>query len=157
MEVSLGDRVRVTRNNKELGVRNGEEFLVEKTDEGRLALKAKDEKRVEFALSEPLHIDHNYVNTVYSSQGKICNKCLISVDRTFGREAMYVAMSRARFDVKIFTPSKEAMVELVSQSRAKVAALEVVAEASVSKELREVRSYSQQQSQGHSCGRGMSM
>jgi conjugative relaxase-like TrwC/TraI family protein len=157
MEVSVGDRVRITRNNKELGVRNGEEFLVEKTDDGRLALKAKDEKRVEFALSEPLHIDHNYVNTVYSSQGKTCNKCLISVDRTFGREAMYVAMSRARFDVKIFTPSKEAMVELVSQSRAKVAALEVVAEASVSKELREVRSYSQQQSQGHSCGRGMSM
>jgi hypothetical protein len=70
---------------------------------------------------------------------------------------MYVAMSRARFDVKIFTTSKEAMVELVSQSRAKVAALEVVAEVSVSKELREARSYSQQQSQGHSCGRGMSM
>ena len=52
----------------------------------------------------------------------------------------------------IFVPRK-----LVSQSRAKVAALEVVAEVSVSKELREARSYSQQQSQGHRCGRGMSM
>ncbi len=91
---------------------------------------------MEIAHYRPLHVDHNYVNTAYSSQRKTCNKCLISVDRAFGREAM---------------------VELVSQSRAKVAALEVVAEAAVSKELREVRSYSQQQSQGHSCGRGMSM
>ena len=87
---------------------------------------------IEQDIREPLHIDHNYVHTVFASQGKTCDRVFISVDKTFGLEAMYVALSRARFEAKIITPDKDQMLETISQSRAKLSALEVVPEQLIS-------------------------
>jgi hypothetical protein len=48
-----------------------------------------------------------------------------------------VTISRARFEAKIITPNKEEMLTTISQSRAKLSALEVVPENSITKELGE--------------------
>jgi hypothetical protein len=50
---------------------------------------------------------------------------------------MYVALSRARFEAKIVTPDREEMLTTISQSRAKLSALEVVPEQAIVKELGE--------------------
>lgn len=55
-------------------------------------------------------------------------KVLISVDKNFGHEAMYVALSRARYEAKIITPDKDEMLATISQSRAKLSALDVTSE-----------------------------
>jgi hypothetical protein len=54
--------------------------------------------------------------------------CSDSVDKTFGHEAMYVALSRARYEAKIITPDKDEMLATISQSRAKLSALDVTSE-----------------------------
>lgn len=128
IEVAQGDRLKWTKNNHKLDIRNGEECIVAAIDDSKIRLQKSDGKMIEHGLKEPLHIDHNYVHTVFASQGKTCDRVFISVDKTFGQEAMYVALSRARFEAKIITPDKEQMLETISQSRAKLSALEVVPE-----------------------------
>jgi ATP-dependent exoDNAse (exonuclease V) alpha subunit len=144
LEVAEGDKLKWTRNDRVLGVRNGEECSVVRVDGSSLGLKNSDGRVLEFGDKALLHIDHNYVHTVFSSQGKTCDRVVISVDRTFGQEAMYVALSRARFEAKIVTPDREEMLTTISQSRAKLSALEVVSESTLSHELNETRQHSQE-------------
>ena len=137
LEVACADKLKWTRNDRKHDIRNGEECSLIAAEGDVLRLQKSDGKIIERRASEPMHIDHNYVHTVFSSQGKTCDRVLISVDQTFGQEAMYVALSRARFEVKIITPNKEEMLTTISQSRAKLSALEVVPEQAITKELGE--------------------
>jgi ATP-dependent exoDNAse (exonuclease V) alpha subunit len=137
LEIALGDSLKWTKNNRKLDVRNGEECVVSAIDDSKIWLRKSNGKMIEQNIKEPLHIDHNYVHTVFASQGKTCDRVFISVDKTFGQEAMYVALSRARFEAKVITPDKDQMLETISQSRAKLSALEVVPEQRLSQEFKD--------------------
>jgi ATP-dependent exoDNAse (exonuclease V) alpha subunit len=126
LEVSLGDKVRWTRNDKVLGVRNGQDAEVAAFDDKSISLRDKEGKVVTLGRQEFVHVDHNYVNTVYSSQGKTCDNVIVCTDETFGKEAMYVAVSRAKLGVKIFCEDREKLFSLASESRAKVSAMDIV-------------------------------
>jgi ATP-dependent exoDNAse (exonuclease V) alpha subunit len=148
-EFAVGDRVRWTRNDKTLGVRNGQDAIVSELRENQITVQNSDKKSVTLPLSSMLHLDHNYVNTVFSSQGKTCNNVIISTDRTFGKEAFYVAVSRARNSVKIFTEDKAEMMSCISKSKAKRSVLELVPERlfenQIAKELTVHQDHSQSQ------------
>lgn len=124
--VAEGDKIKLTRNNKAERSRNGQEFVVSKIEENVATLVDGAGKTKQLDLSKPGHFDHNFVSTVYSSQGKTTDKAIILVDRTFGKESMYVAVTRARKQVMILTDDKQKMVEQVSESRRKVSANELV-------------------------------
>jgi ATP-dependent exoDNAse (exonuclease V) alpha subunit len=128
MMIAVNDKIKCTRNDKKIGIRNGEDFELKSIQNGEMLLQGKSGKQIRMGSDIPLHLDLNYVHTVYSSQGKTCDKVLISVDKTFGHEAMYVALSRARYEAKIITPDKDEMLATISQSRAKLSALDVTSE-----------------------------
>ncbi|MEY3903524.1 MAG: Multifunctional conjugation protein TraI [Pseudomonadota bacterium] len=128
MTIAVNDKIKWTRNDKKIGIRNGEDFELKSIQNGEMLLQGKSGKQIRMGSDIPLHLDLNYVHTVYSSQGKTCDKVLISVDKTFGHEAMYVALSRARYEAKIITPDKDEMLATISQSRAKLSALDVTSE-----------------------------
>ena len=117
-EFSVGDRVRWTRNGN--GLRNGEELLVTKASKDGLILTTSKGKEV--SVKDEVFLDHAYVSTVYGSQGKTAERVLVSTDHTFGRESMYVAITRAKTEVKIFTEDKARMVGRAEVSRVKVSA-----------------------------------
>ena len=126
VEVAVGDRIRWTRNDRTLGVRNGQDATVVAVNADAVTIANKDGKPLTVRPNKAHHLDHNYVNTVYSSQGKTCENVIVSTDNTFGKEAMYVAVSRAKSNVTIFTEDKKTMLNLATESRAKISAVELV-------------------------------
>lgn len=151
IEVAIGERLRWTKNDKALGVRNGQECILETHENGNLKLKHRNGKILEISSSDLLHLEHNYVNTVFSSQGKTCDQSIISVDQTFGKEAMYVAISRARNSMKIVTPDKDEMLKIVTQSKAKLSALDLLPEEKLAVDLRHsLRMNAEESAQQHS-------
>ena len=125
-DVAQGDLVRWTRNDRNLGLRNGQDLRVERMTAHQIGLTTKDGRLVEVSREQRMHLDFNYVNTVYASQGKTCERVIISADKTFGREAMYVAVTRAKSSVTLYTQDKERMCQLAEISRAKVSAVDLV-------------------------------
>lgn len=137
-EFAVGDRVRWTRNDKQNGVRNGQDAIVIAAKNGSISVQNSDGHKVCLPMNSLQHIDHNYVNTVFSSQGKTCDRVIISADSTFGKEALYVAVSRARYDAQIFTEDKEELLRNASVSHAKKSALDLIPEQALNAEKRRV-------------------
>lgn len=125
-EFANGDRIRFTRNDRRLGVRNGQDAVVIGHDEKTFTLQTADKKVISFPREDYVHIDHNYVNTVFSSQGKTCDHVIVCTDKSFGKEALYVSVSRAKFGVDIFCEDKEKLLSTALMSRAKKSALELI-------------------------------
>jgi ATP-dependent exoDNAse (exonuclease V) alpha subunit len=123
-EFAVGDQVRWLKNDRTRALRNGQEFVIEDISE-HVALRDKDGKLISIDR-RALHLDHNYVSTVYSSQGKTCERVIISTDSSFGKEAMYVATTRAKSVVSLYTDDIKAMEHKAVQSQAKESAIDVV-------------------------------
>jgi ATP-dependent exoDNAse (exonuclease V) alpha subunit len=74
---------------------------------------------------------HGYVVTSHASQGKTVDKVLIALgSESLGaanREQFYVSVSRGREGVKLYTDDKEAMMEAVQGSSARLSATELMA------------------------------
>jgi ATP-dependent exoDNAse (exonuclease V) alpha subunit len=63
---------------------------------------------VAFNIREHPHLDHGYAVTSHSSQGQTAERVLIHVDTELGEQLVnsrmaYVSVSRAQFDVKMYT------------------------------------------------------
>jgi len=128
IELSVGDRFKWTRTNKELGHTNGDEFVVTGLAERTATLEYEDGKTESLYLDQPLHLDYAIVSTTYSSQGKTADHVLISstVDQTVSQESVYVAISRTRHDLKIFAEDVEFLVEQAQQSSAQENPIELL-------------------------------
>ncbi len=79
-------------------------------------------------LTQPLHCDYALVSTTYSSQGKTADRVLISstVDGTVSQESVYVAISRAKHDLRIFAEDREFLFEQAQSSNAQETVLELL-------------------------------
>lgn len=126
LSFAVGDKIRATKNDRLMGTSNGQEFFVTKTNENSVTLKSKSGHELHFDSKKPVHLDHNYVNTVYSSQGKTCDRVFISGNKSFGREMLYVALSRAKFDAVVVTQNKNEFMKASEIQKTKVSAVELV-------------------------------
>jgi ATP-dependent exoDNAse (exonuclease V) alpha subunit len=115
--VSVGDRLRVTQNTI-IGkdrYNNGDSFKVKGfTDKGDIELTTGKVIPENFG-----HLAHGYVHTADASQAKTVDSVLIGI----GSDSMsatdmrrfYVAVSRARYEAKIFTDDMEMLKEAASR------------------------------------------
>jgi ATP-dependent exoDNAse (exonuclease V) alpha subunit len=83
---------------------------VEKIDGGGdLKLKMDSGREVEFNVRQHPHLDYGYAVTSHSSQGQTADRVLIHVDSSqahgelLNSRMAYVSVSRAQFDVQIYT------------------------------------------------------
>ncbi|MBD2503895.1 MobF family relaxase [Anabaena azotica] len=124
IEIAEGDRLRWTKNDRQLGRRNGQEFIVRSISGNTAEIQYLDSNQTEsINLSDAQHLDYALVSTTYSSQGKTADKVLVSADTTIGQESFYVAVSRAKYDLKIYTEDKEELLSLAQSSKSKENAL----------------------------------
>ncbi|MBD2166473.1 relaxase domain-containing protein [Calothrix membranacea FACHB-236] len=124
IELALGDRLRWTKNDRQLGRRNGQEFVVKAIDGNKAQIQYLDSGLTESVnLQQAQHLDYAIVSTTYSSQGKTADRVLIAADQTIGQESFYVAVSRARYDLKLYTEDKDNLLALAQSSKAKENAL----------------------------------
>lgn len=128
IEIATGDRLRWTKNDRELERRNGQEFTVTAIKGNTARIAYHSGKTEQINLNHAQHLDRDLVSTTYSSQGKTAERVLVSVsnDRTLGKESFYVGISRAKYDLRIYAESSEALIEKAQSSRAKKNPLEVI-------------------------------
>lgn len=129
-ELSVGDRVRFTANDYGSKVINGDTGTVKtlKGDDGCLHIEKADGALVKLDSSRALHLDHGYCTTVHAAQGQTCERVLVDADikSAMSSESLYyVAISRARSEVAIYTDDKELLPEAMARSDEKTAALEL--------------------------------
>lgn len=97
---AAGDRVLFTRNERHLGVINGDIGTVTRVDTTRqrmtVDLGQDAPVRVEKAQLEDRRVVHGYATTVHKAQGATVDRLLVYGDDRLYRESGYVALSRGR-------------------------------------------------------------
>ena len=109
--------VRVTRNNAELDLANGERYEVLDVTEDAVTIAANG-RAVKLAADEPLHLDHAYATTAHSSQGLTCNRVFYNAEttsRTTAQDTYYVSISRERHEVVVFTDNAQRLPDAVER------------------------------------------
>jgi len=146
-ELAIGDIVRITQNYSKLGLVNGDRLKVNEIQipeqhkgkrngervgeqESRYIMLESPDKSGSFKLptNKPLHLDYAYATTVHSSQGLTSDLSLIDIKTkslTASQDAYYVAISRARTEVRIYTDNIKELPRAVSRMREKGVAIEV--------------------------------
>ncbi|MFQ4134743.1 hypothetical protein PGN35_000315 [Nodosilinea sp. PGN35] len=118
--IAVGDRLRWTRNNSKAGIRNGQGFVVTGLEaDGMATIRDGAGQTTTVNLSGNQYIDYAWVSTTYNSQGKTAERVLALLGETTNREAFYVAISRAKQAVTLYTTSQADLVRLAQVSRAK--------------------------------------
>lgn len=126
IEIAEGDYLKWTKNNKEKDRRNGQTFRVKAIEGTQAVIESSDGQQDTLNLNQPQHLDYALVSTTYSSQGKTAERVLISADHTIGKESFYVAISRVKSDLKLYTTERENLLLLAKISRAKENPLELL-------------------------------
>ncbi|GAB7541665.1 MobF family relaxase [Cupriavidus sp. 8B] len=127
-DMAVGDRVRVSANNYGLGLVNGEFGTVSALTPQALTLAKESGTQVVLELRRPLHLEHGYCTTVHSAQGQTCERVMIDADvkSAMANESLYyVAISRARSEVQLYTDDRSLLVGAMSRVDAKAAALDL--------------------------------
>jgi ATP-dependent exoDNAse (exonuclease V) alpha subunit len=113
-ELSVGDTVRINRNDPGRDLTNGDRMRVAGVIGGTVQLESVEQhdgrpvRSLELLANRPLHLEHAYASTVHSAQGLTNNRAMIALDtrsRTTSMNLYYVAISRARHEARIYTNS----------------------------------------------------
>ncbi|PSB30093.1 AAA family ATPase [Chlorogloea sp. CCALA 695] len=128
IEVCVGDSLRWTREDKQSGRSNRDEFMVVAIEERTATIRYFNGREESLQIDEPLPIDYAIASTTYSSQGKTADRVLVSstVDPTVSQESVYVAISRAKYDLKIYAEDIDYLLEQAQESKAQETVLELL-------------------------------
>ncbi len=97
---------------------------------GDLKLKIDSDREVAFNPHEHPHLDYGYAVTSHSSQGQTAERVLIHVDSSqahgelLSSRMAYVSISRAQFDVKLYTNDTKTLGQELSRDVTKATALQ---------------------------------
>jgi ATP-dependent exoDNAse (exonuclease V) alpha subunit len=112
-EVSIGERIMITKNDSKLGVKNGQFATVSDmkfTHGGEIELTIKidgNQQEIKMQVTGEKgfkDFDHGYSATVHKSQGATVDSAYFYASAFSDKELGYVAMSRHRDQCQVFTP-----------------------------------------------------
>jgi conjugative relaxase-like TrwC/TraI family protein len=128
--IQSGDSIRWTRNDYEQDYRNGDIAKITVDQEAGTAMaETRSGRQIAMDLSTDRHWDHGYALTVAGSQGRTVDQVIYHADSEqigTNREAFYVAVSRAKDEVTIFTDNSTSLKDAVRESRGQSSAIEAV-------------------------------
>lgn len=123
----IGEKLRITRNDATLDIANGDRFVVKAIQNNKLYL-SDGKKEIILDAAEKQHLDYAYVTTVHSSQGLTATNVIANIatnSKTVAKDWYYVAVSRAKERVVVFTDKIERLPAAVSRESQKKAALDL--------------------------------
>ena len=144
MEIAPGEMLRWTKNDSQLGRRNGQQFWVESMEGAIARVQYVDGRFEEVDFSVPQPVDYAWVSTTYSSQGKTAKRVLVAADASVDKESFYVAISRVKDDLRIYTRDLDELVRLAQTSRANENPIELLRQQIRTEITQEVSSIHQQ-------------
>ncbi|KAF3458061.1 conjugative relaxase [Ralstonia solanacearum] len=133
-ELSVGDTVRINRNDPGRDLTNGDRMRVAGVIGGVVKLESVEQRdgrpvrALELPTNRPLHLEHAYASTVHSSQGLTNDRALIALDtksRTTSMNLYYVAISRARYEARVYTNSIKELPAAIARRFDKSTALAI--------------------------------
>ncbi|AKK24982.1 MobF family relaxase [Pandoraea oxalativorans] len=134
-ELSVGDAVRINRNDAGRDLTNGDRMRVAGVAGHAVTLESLEsiERRgggpvrsLELSAARPLHLEHAYASSVHSAQGLTSERALIALDtrsRTTSMNLYYVAISRARQEARVYTNSLGELPDAIARRFDKSTAL----------------------------------
>ncbi|HAH57522.1 MAG TPA: hypothetical protein DCL86_05195 [Bacteroidales bacterium] len=117
-ELSAGDVVRVTRNNPELDLANGERYEVLMVTENAVTIGDKTGRSISLPADKPLHLDYAYATTAHSAQGLTCDRVFYNAEsfsRTTAQDTYYVSISREKHEVVVFTDDEKKLPHAIER------------------------------------------
>ncbi len=114
MAMAIGDRIMTLANDRKMGVQNGatgrlEEIgLDDKTGAVVLTVATDDGRKVTIDTGTYAAIQHGYAATLHKSQGVTVDRAWVLNHALIDRHLAYVAMSRHRQSVKVFSAAIDA-------------------------------------------------
>jgi conjugative relaxase-like TrwC/TraI family protein len=130
-----GDRVQMTAPYHEQKLSNRELGTLDKIDgDGNLKLKMDSGREVEFNAKQHPHLDYGYAVTSHSSQGQTADRVLIHVDSSqahgelLNSRMAYVSVSRAQFDVQMYTNDAKTLGQQLSRDVSNPSAIQQTSE-----------------------------
>ncbi len=129
----MGDCIQFRRPDKKHGIANGQfATIVELTTQGaRFHIEGKKPRDITLPFSQMKHLDYGYCSTTFSAEGATVQKCIMQADSTrserlLNRMGWYVAVSRPKLDMRVFTDNAEVLRRAVVRDPQKSIALEAV-------------------------------
>ncbi len=133
MELRKGDRVRWTRNDKELGLVNSQTAEVTSVKSGRVTFGLEDGRALDMVPGDPQlrHIDRAWASTVHAFQGRTVDTVIVAMEANHpnltNQKMLYVEISRARDRAELVTDDAKALRErLEAETGERIAALDVL-------------------------------
>jgi Ti-type conjugative transfer relaxase TraA len=105
--LAVGDRIIFTRNDRDLGVKNGSFGVVERIDNGQLRVRLDTDgnEKARSITVMPDHytaFDHGYACTIHKSQGATVDNAYVLGSNTMDHHLSYVAMTRHRNEMRLY-------------------------------------------------------
>lgn len=130
---AVGDRIQFTNPWNSEGVANRDTAVITALDrQGNITvqLNEKEQRTLTWNLYGMRHIDHAYAMTSYSAQSITVDRVLIQIDagdsstrHLVDQSLAYVAGSRSRHDLELFTDNREQLDKALSRQSIKPTAL----------------------------------
>jgi len=138
IKIAESERLRFTKNDKKLGLMNGDLGTVRSINIDQygntvldIVLDRSQSKTVKINMSEYSQVQHGYAITAHSSQGATVDNTLFYASSFSSKEMAYVSASRQRYGCEIFASEEEvgegvegSLNRLMSKSDEKLTALE---------------------------------
>ncbi len=121
---AAGDRIQFTSPLRHKGISNRELGTIQEIENDSFLVKLdRSNKTVRISGTDRYHVDHGYVMTSYSSQGKTVDRVLVQIDTGDSRTRSltdtmmaYVAMTRGKRDLEVYTDSKADLTNTLSRA-----------------------------------------
>jgi conjugative relaxase-like TrwC/TraI family protein len=130
-DFAVGDRIQFRAPFAEGRVKNSELGTIKKIADGRMTVRLDKKRDVTFGLDRFRHLDHGYAVTSHSSQGQTVNRVLVNAetietDLLLNQRMAYVAISRARFEARVYTDSLKELGPALNRENNKEIALDAL-------------------------------
>ncbi len=104
---ATGERIIFTRNDRDLGVKNGSFGTIANSDNGQLhvRLDSDGKEKARSITIMPNHytaFDHGYACTIHKSQGATVDNAYVLGSNTMDQHLTYVAMTRHRHEMRLY-------------------------------------------------------
>ena len=126
---AAGDRVIALRNDRRIGVRNGDRGVItaihtpttgasRRDVSAAVTVRLDSDRTVRLSREyvEAGHLDHGYASTIHTAQGATVDHALVVADHALAREGAYVALSRGRQTNRLYATTTDLADDLTLEA-----------------------------------------
>ena len=129
-EFAKGDRIIFLKNNRKLDVQNGLQGTIEnikknlENNSAVVTVNLDNNQKITFSTGQYNHFNHAYAVTAHKAQGATVEHAIFVHEGNANKNAIYVAMTRAKKETHIFTADKKSLYKDMKTKQENKSALE---------------------------------